>query len=127
MYGGSAPSPEMAASMREHVYEQMKLVPKMQRALNFYDMSSDKIGSGIRTDARLLDQLRKMMDSERENFSLDTRMMTLSQRGRWARKRKNNNKHDNNAALGTKGTAKGNGGSGAPNLWKPTDILKDGA
>ena len=47
MYGATAPSSEMAASIHEHFYEQMQLVPKMRQILNFYDMSNDKIGSGI--------------------------------------------------------------------------------
>ena len=38
MYGGGAPSPDMAAPIHEHFYEQMELVPKMKQVLNFYDM-----------------------------------------------------------------------------------------
>ena len=135
MYGASAPSPEMAASIHEHFYEQMQLVPKMKPILTFYDMSNDKIGSGVKTYPWLLDQLRKLMDRDRENYNLDTRMMTLNQRGSYERRRRNNN---NNAAPGYKGSnkggpkggngngGKGNGGHGGPNLGLPTDILKNG-
>ena len=35
MYGASAPSSEMAASIHEHFYEQMQLVPKMKKYLIF--------------------------------------------------------------------------------------------
>ena len=90
-------------------------------------MPNGKIGSGIKTYPWLLDQLRKLMDRERENYNLDTRMMTLNQRGLYERRRKNNRE----AAPGIKGKGgkrgggKGNGGKGGPNLGLPTDILKN--
>ena len=98
MRGCSAPSPEMTASSHEHIYEQMKLLLNMQHVLNFYDMSSDKIGTGIRAYPWLLDHLHKMVDRERDNFSIDTCVMTLNQRGSWERK-----KNANAAAVATGG------------------------
>ena len=84
----------------------MKLVPKMRQALNFYDMPSDKSGSGIRTYPWILDQMQHMMDMDREYFKNDTRLVTLNQRGRWERKKRAS------AAAGLAGGGEGGGGGG---------------
>ena len=61
MYGAGKPSKEMQSCIHEHFYEQMSFVPKMKDVMNWYDLSTDEVGHGIKTYEWLLEMLEKKM------------------------------------------------------------------
>ena len=77
---GGVPSQEMAVSIRKHFYQQMRKVPKMRPILEWYDLSVDQVGEGMRTYEWLLLQLQKLMDRERLGWNLNVKVTNLVSR-----------------------------------------------
>eukprot|EP00959_Pyramimonas_sp_CCMP1952_P328520 6877639-Pyramimonas_sp.AAC.1 len=49
LYGAREPSVEMKASMHAHFYEQSRQVPRLEYAMQWYELSTDPPGTGMRT------------------------------------------------------------------------------
>eukprot|EP00959_Pyramimonas_sp_CCMP1952_P042474 888110-Pyramimonas_sp.AAC.1 len=54
LYGAREPAEEMKASMRAHLHEQIRQAPRLHYVMQWYDLSTDPPGAGMRTYQWLL-------------------------------------------------------------------------
>eukprot|EP00959_Pyramimonas_sp_CCMP1952_P203389 4253338-Pyramimonas_sp.AAC.1 len=52
--GAREPSGEMEASIHAHVYEQVRQVPRLEGVMQWYELSTDLHGAGMRSYQRLV-------------------------------------------------------------------------
>eukprot|EP00959_Pyramimonas_sp_CCMP1952_P319306 6681514-Pyramimonas_sp.AAC.1 len=71
--------------MRALFYEQIRQAPKRHSVMQWYDLSTDPPGTGMRTHRRLLLQIESLMMRDREQWAISERESTLDSRNRRAR------------------------------------------
>eukprot|EP00959_Pyramimonas_sp_CCMP1952_P215222 4503209-Pyramimonas_sp.AAC.1 len=49
LYGARGPSDELKASIHAHCYEQIKQVPRLEVIMQWYELSTDPPGTGMRS------------------------------------------------------------------------------
>eukprot|EP00959_Pyramimonas_sp_CCMP1952_P335178 7018355-Pyramimonas_sp.AAC.1 len=70
LYGAREPSDEMKASMHAQFYEQIRQVPRLQSAMQWYELSTDPPGTGMRAYQWLLLQDESLMVRDREQWAI---------------------------------------------------------
>eukprot|EP00959_Pyramimonas_sp_CCMP1952_P317710 6649535-Pyramimonas_sp.AAC.1 len=53
-YGARGPSDEIKASIHAHFYEQIRQVPRLEYAAQWYELPADPLGTGMRAYQWLL-------------------------------------------------------------------------
>eukprot|EP00959_Pyramimonas_sp_CCMP1952_P234059 4891051-Pyramimonas_sp.AAC.1 len=85
LYGAREPSDEMKASMHAHFYEQIRQVPRLEYAMQWYELSTDPLGTEMRTYQWLLLQGESLRMQDREQRAISEHESTLNSRNRQAR------------------------------------------
>eukprot|EP00959_Pyramimonas_sp_CCMP1952_P211671 4429568-Pyramimonas_sp.AAC.1 len=85
LFGAREPSDEMKASIHAHFYEHIRQVPRLEYAMQSYELSTDAAGTGVRTYQRFLLQVESPMMRGREQWAMPVPESTLSSRNRQAR------------------------------------------
>eukprot|EP00959_Pyramimonas_sp_CCMP1952_P181297 3790828-Pyramimonas_sp.AAC.1 len=85
LYGAREPSDEMNASIHAHLHDQMRQVSRLEYAMQWYELSTDPPGTGMRTYQWLLLQVESLMLRVREQWAISQHEPTLNSRNRQAR------------------------------------------
>eukprot|EP00959_Pyramimonas_sp_CCMP1952_P230675 4822616-Pyramimonas_sp.AAC.1 len=81
-YGAKESSDEMKASIHAHFYKQIRQVPRLEYAMQWYELSTDPPGTGMRTYQWLLLQVESLLMRDREQWAISEHESTLSSRNR---------------------------------------------
>eukprot|EP00959_Pyramimonas_sp_CCMP1952_P152791 3196729-Pyramimonas_sp.AAC.1 len=84
-HGAREPSDEMKASMHAHFYELIRQAPRLEHATQWYELSKDPPGTGVRIYQWLLLQVESLMMRGREQWAISAYESTLHSRSRQAR------------------------------------------
>eukprot|EP00959_Pyramimonas_sp_CCMP1952_P009538 199136-Pyramimonas_sp.AAC.1 len=85
LYGAREPSDGMKASIHAHLCEQIRQVPRLEYAMQWYELSTGAPGTGMRTHQRLLLQFESLMMRGREQWAISEHESTFNSRDRQAR------------------------------------------
>eukprot|EP00959_Pyramimonas_sp_CCMP1952_P320860 6714482-Pyramimonas_sp.AAC.1 len=72
----------MKPSMRANFYEQIRQVPRLEHAMQWYELSTDPPGTGMRSYQWFLHQVESLMMHDREKWAISERESTLNPRRR---------------------------------------------